>query len=163
MMLEIDGNTLHLAQSPAASGARYADAAGNAFWSKGDEATLTLAGRAAVTCRQASQDSPWDAARARGSVFRGLGTEPGWTVEIGAGPTPRLLAELDYGERRIEVAQASRTEEGYVGSTAEGLAVSLTTKREVCNDGMSDIRYPASATLTVGGRTYRGCGRFLTE
>lgn len=163
MMLEIDGNTLHLAQAPAASGARYADAAGNAFWSKGDAATLTLAGRAAVTCRQASQDSPWDAARARGSVFRGLGTEPGWTVEIGASPTPRLLAELDYGERRIEVAQASRTEEGYVGSTAEGLAVSLTTKREACNDGMSDIRYPASATLTVGGRTYRGCGRFLTE
>ena len=48
-------------------------------------------------------------------------------------------------------------------STAEGLAVSLTTKREACSDGMSDIRYPASATLTVGGRTYRGCGRFLTE
>ena len=161
--LEVDGKTLSLAQSPAASGARYADAAGNAFWSKGDEATLTLAGRAAVDCHQANEDSPWDAARARGSVFRGLGTEPGWTVEIGAGATPRLLAELDYGERRIEVAQASRTEEGYVGSTAEGLAVSLTTKREVCNDGMSDIRYPASATLTVGGRTYRGCGRFLTE
>ena len=57
MMLEIDGNTLHLAQAPSASGARYADAAGNAFWSKGDEATLTLAGRAAVTCRQASQGS----------------------------------------------------------------------------------------------------------
>ena len=94
-------------------------------------------------------------------MFRGLGTEPGWTVEIGAGPTPRLLAELDYGERRIEVAQASRTEEGYVGSTAEGLAVSLTTKREACSDGMSDTTYPA--TLTVGGRTYRGCGRFLTE
>lgn len=161
--LEIDGKTLTLAQSPAASGARYADATGNAFWNKGDEATLALAGRTAVDCRQASQDSPWDAARARGSVFRGLGTEPGWTVEIGAGATPRLLAELDYGERRIEVAQASRTEEGYVGSTAEGLAVSLTTKREPCNDGMSDNAYPASATLTVGGRTYRGCGRFLTE
>lgn len=161
--LEIDGKTLSLAQSPAASGARYADAAGNAFWSKEDEATLTLAGRAAVDCRHANEDSPWDAARARGSVFRALGTEPGWTVEIGAGATPRLLAELDYGERRIEVAQASSTEEGYVGSTAEGLAVSLTTKREACSDGMSDNSYPASATLTVGGRTYRGCGRFLTE
>lgn len=161
--LEIDGNTVTLPESPAASGARYADDAGNTFWNKGDEATLALAGRAAVTCRQAGQDSPWDVAKARGSVFRGLGTEPGWTVEIGAGPTPRLLAELDYGQRRIEVVQANRTGAGYVGSTAEGIAVSLTTQREACNDGMSDNTYPASVTLTVGGRTYRGCGRFLIE
>lgn len=107
--------------------------------------------------------TPWEQARARGSVFRGIGTEPGWSVEVGAGSTPRLSAELDYGERKIDVAQSRKTAEGYVGSTADGLAVSLTTKKEVCNDGMSDNEYPASATLTVGGKVYRGCGRFLTE
>ncbi|HJS35202.1 MAG TPA: YbaY family lipoprotein [Pseudoxanthomonas sp.] len=107
--------------------------------------------------------TPWEQARARGSVFRGIGTEPGWSVEVGAGSTPRLSADLDYGERKIDVAQSRKTAEGYVGSTADGLAVSLTTKKEVCSDGMSDNEYPASATLTVGGKVYRGCGRFLTE
>lgn len=107
--------------------------------------------------------TPWEQARARGSVFRGIGTEPGWWVEVGGGATPRLLAELDYGERRIDVATATTTADGYVGSTADGVAVSLTTARGTCSDGMSDTEYPASATLTVGGQTYRGCGRFLTE
>ena len=96
-------------------------------------------------------------------VFRGIGTEPGWSVEVGGGATPRLSADLDYGERRIEVARANRTSDGYVGSTGDGLAVSLTMKKESCSDGMSDIEYPASAILTIAGKTYRGCGRFLTE
>ncbi len=161
--LDVDGEALILPQAVSASGARYADAAGNTFWSKGTEATLTLAGKAATPCRQVEQGSPWDAARARGSVFRGLGTEPGWSVEVGGGSTPRLQAELDYGERRIEVARTRKTDDGYVGSTADGIAVSLTTAKEACSDGMSDNAYPASAILTVGGKTYRGCGRLLTE
>lgn len=107
--------------------------------------------------------TPWEQAKARGSVFRGIGTEPGWSVEVGGGATPRLWGDLDYGERRIEVARATRTADGYVGSTADGQAVSLTTAREACSDGMSDITYPASAMLTVAGTTYRGCGRFLAE
>ena len=107
--------------------------------------------------------TPWEQARARGRVFRGIGTEPGWSVEVGGGATPRLSADLDYGERRIEVARANRTSDGYVGSTGDGLAVSLTMKKESCSDGMSDIEYPASAILTIAGKTYRGCGRFLTE
>lgn len=111
----------------------------------------------------ATDGNPWEQAKARGSEFRGIGTEPGWSVEIGGGATPRLLADLDYGERRIEVLRTNRTADGYVGSTADGLAVSLTTKQEPCSDGMSDTEYPASAILTVAGKTYRGCGRFLTE
>jgi uncharacterized lipoprotein YbaY/uncharacterized membrane protein len=107
--------------------------------------------------------SPWDQAKARGSAFRGLGTEPGWSVEVGGGATPRLHADLDYGERKVDVAQARRTADGYTGTTGEGLPVSLTTKRETCSDGMSDTEYPASATLVVADTTYRGCGRFLTE
>ncbi|MDR7070184.1 putative lipoprotein YbaY/putative membrane protein [Pseudoxanthomonas japonensis] len=107
--------------------------------------------------------TPWEQAKARGSVFRGLGTEPGWSVEVGGGTAPRLSADLDYGERRIEVARANKTSDGYVGSTGDGLAVSLTTKKESCSDGMSDTEYPASAILTVAGKTYRGCGRFLSE
>ena len=161
--LDVGGKVLTLSHAASAAGARYADAAGNTFWSKGTDATLTLAGGADQPCRQTEQGSPWDAAKARGSVFRALGTEPGWSVEVGGGASPRLWAELDYGEHRIDVPEARRTAEGYAGSTPDGRPVSLIAKKEDCNDGMSDNQYPASVVLTVGGKTYRGCGRFLTE
>ena len=41
---------LLLPQTPAASGARYADAEGGVFWTKGDTATLTPPGEAPVAC-----------------------------------------------------------------------------------------------------------------
>lgn len=42
---------LELERVPAASGVKYADAAGNEFWTKGlDAALLTLAGEAMRTC-----------------------------------------------------------------------------------------------------------------
>ena len=46
------GNTeMNLLLVLAASGAKYADGAGNEFWTKGaDEAMLTLAGKPTVTC-----------------------------------------------------------------------------------------------------------------
>lgn len=161
--LDIEGQALALPQAVSASGARYADAQGNEFWNKGREATLTLAGKPQVHCTQVDAASPWDAAKARGIAFRAIGTEPGWLVEVGRGRTPSLHAELDYGERTLQIPQAQAAADVYTGKTADGVAVTLATKREACSDGMSDNEYPASATLVVGEKVYRGCGRFLAE
>ena len=46
-----------LMQVPAASGARYADAANNELWSKGNEAMLTVSGKV-TSCTQASGAQP---------------------------------------------------------------------------------------------------------
>ena len=111
-------------------------------------------------------NSPWDAARARGIVFRGVGNEPGWFVEVEPGNRPTLRATLDYGERQVEVLGATpltSPHDGYGGKSADGTQVQLRIKREACSDGMSDERYPASAELEVGRQAYRGCGRFLQE
>jgi len=110
-------------------------------------------------------NSPWEEARARGIVFRGVGNEPGWFVEVGQGNAPTMRATLDYGERKVEVTGATPLSStyGYGGKTADGTLVVLRIKREACSDGMSDERYPASAELKVGEQTYRGCGRFLQE
>lgn len=112
-----------------------------------------------------SHASPWDEAKARGIGFRGIGNEPGWLVEVGAGETPVLHAELDYGERKVEVARMQSLSGilGYVGKTADGTEVKLHLQREDCSDGMSDNTYPVSARLMIGGKTYGGCGRFLQE
>lgn len=112
-----------------------------------------------------SSVSPWDDAKTRGIGFRGIGNEPGWLVEVGAGETPVLHAELDYGERKVDVARMQSLSGllGYVGKTADGVEVKLHLQREDCSDGMSDSIYPVSARLTIGDKTYAGCGRFLQE
>jgi uncharacterized membrane protein len=109
--------------------------------------------------------SPWDEAKSRGMVFRGVGNEPGWFVEVEQGDAPTMRATLDYGERTLEVAGATPLSHGsgFSGKSADGTQVVLEIKRAACSDGMSDERYPASAELMVGARTYRGCGRFLQE
>jgi uncharacterized membrane protein len=111
------------------------------------------------------QASPWEQAGARGIAFRGVGTEPGWLVELGTGETPTLHAELDYGERKIEVARTQPLPgaTGYAGTSSDGAEVELQLQRKECNDGMSDQSYPISAKLGVDGKTYAGCGRFLQE
>jgi putative lipoprotein len=151
---------LVLPQVVAASGARYADAGGNEFWNKGDAATLVLDGQR-HDCTATDQASPWDEARARGVTFRGLGTEPFWSLEVDA--TPAIRLDLDAGSRRLRVDQAGILEggEGYAGSADDGSQVVLRIRRDACSDGMSDLRYPASIELQVGDEHVRGCGGFL--
>lgn len=157
------GHRRVLPQAIAASGARFADDAGNEFWNKGDEATLTFAGAEPVQCATTEETSPWDDARERGVAFRGIGNEPGWLVEVDGGNAPSLRAQLDYGERNIEASNLDTAPDGsrISGRTAEGDDVSLAIAIEDCSDGMSDQIYPASAELTVGERSYRGCGAWL--
>ena len=109
--------------------------------------------------------SPWDDAKARGIGFRAVGNEPGWFAEVGMGEAPSLHAELDYGERMVDVGELQSLSGllGYAGTAHDGAKVRLVIERKSCSDGMSDATYPASAELTVGDRTYRGCGRFLSE
>jgi hypothetical protein len=42
--------------------------------------------------------TPWVDARARGALFRGLGQEPGWHLEI---HPERIVMVYQYGERRV--------------------------------------------------------------
>lgn len=110
--------------------------------------------------------SAWDAAAARGVVFRAVGNEPGWYAELDRGTTPALHATLDYGDRRVEVPRARALDGdalGYHGTATDGTAVVLRTRREACSDGMSDRTYDSSVTLEVGDATYRGCGVFLGD
>lgn len=112
-----------------------------------------------------TSSSPWDDAKARGIGFRAVGNEPGWFAEVGMGEAPSLHAELDYGERMVDVGSLQPLSGllGYAGTAHDGASVRLVIERKSCSDGMSDATYPASATLTVGDRTYQGCGRFLSE
>jgi uncharacterized membrane protein len=168
--LALPSGTVSLPHAQSGSGARYSDHLGNEFWTKGNEGTLTRQGsKEKLDCvRQDAPPqagSPWDKAKQRGVAFRAVGNEPGWVVEVGRGEAPKLHAELDYGNRKVDVAKATALSGllGFAGKSADGTKVRLVLERKECSDGMSDMRYPVDAVLDVGGTTYRGCGRFLLE
>ncbi len=164
-VLSFSGRNLTIPLAMSASGARYADDKGNEFWTKGGSGTLTLAGEEKRECSQADGPSPWEAARARDIGFRAVGNEPGWWVEVGMGEAPLLRAELDFGARKIEVpnAQPLKGGTGFSGTTANGTQVELKIERKPCQDNMSGSSFEASAQLSAGGKTYKGCGAFLQD
>jgi putative lipoprotein len=161
--LSHSGRSTSLPLAMSGSGARYADEKGNEFWTKGASGTLTLDGQK-HECTQTQAASPWDAAKARDVAFRAVGNEPGWLVEVGKGATPPLHAELDFGSRRLDIAQVQRNAKGngWNGKTANGSLVELTVERTSCQDD-SGATFDATAQLRAGGKTYTGCGAFLIE
>ncbi|WP_170288381.1 YbaY family lipoprotein [Marilutibacter maris] len=161
--LSFSGRRLVLAQTPAASGTRHADDAGNEFRSKGENAVLTLAGRPQLECTLSDTPSSWTQAADRGIGFRAAGNEPGWWIEVGMGESPAITATLDYGERVLEIAHARPDGAGYTGTTADGVELRLEIDRRPCTDGMSGEAFEAGARLQVGGKGYRGCGAFLFD
>lgn len=164
--LSYSGQRLELPGISAASGARYADEAGNQFWSRGqDEATLTLTGQERRECVRSDRPSPWDVAADNGVSFRAVGQEPGWLVELQRSDTDdgaaSLTAHLDYGQRLLEVSDLESEADSWRGTAADGTSVELTVQERDCADAMSGERFRASATLVVGGQQYEGCGAWL--
>jgi putative lipoprotein len=148
-----------LSRVRAASGAQYREG-DTLYWSKGDLATFEVGGQRFVDCRSNPSKVPWADAKRRGAMFRGLGQEPGWFVEVFS---DRLALVTDYGTNRTEakhsgpVVEAGRT----TYRTAEGRAVTIVISREACADIMSGEPFEAAVTATVDSRTLKGCGRFL--
>ncbi|WP_242107927.1 YbaY family lipoprotein [Luteimonas aquatica] len=132
------------------------------------EFVMTMVGGAAAPAQRTpgGKTGPvWDDARRRGIAFRAVGNEPGWWVEVSDADPPVLRAELDYGERKLEVPRAMGISStfGFGGKAADGTDVLLRIYREPCEDDMSGEAFDARAELTVGGKQYRGCGSWLDE
>lgn len=159
--LFLPDTTLALERSPAASGARYTRA-GVEFWQRGDEGMLDFDGTYYSACQAHEGADPFTAARLRGVVFRAVGQEPGWYLEIE--PAGMIVFVGDYGERReetlvpIPVRTGSRTEYHAVTGTLE---LRVLIDDEPCVDVMSGEPFAATAVVIVNGDEYRGCGRWL--
>ncbi len=145
------------------TGRRFADGAGNEFMREGVSASLLIAGAETRRCTATERLSPWNDAIARGKRFRGVGSEPGWFVEIDRGATPALHATLDYGDRKVDVAKLQAVDTGFAGISTDGKPVTLQIRRTPCQDGMSGEAFEAAVILDVAGSVYRGCGAFLDD
>ncbi len=105
---------------------------------------------------------PWDASWRAGFAFRGVGQEPGWTVEIA--PERSMRAVLDYGERTVSTGPPAGTREGArtVYTAREGSTdLRVVLVETPCADAMSGERMTHRVTLHVDGRELQGCGRML--
>lgn len=164
--LSYSGQRLELPIAVSASGARYADDAGNEFWGKGQQdATLTLAGEERRQCTRTDRPSPWDRAADNGIIFRAIGQEPAWLVEIEEGGDDQgnaLTAHLDHGQRLLEATDLQREDDAWSGQTTDGTGLVLTVEDRECADTMSGERFQAAARLVVGDQPYEGCGAWLS-
>lgn len=147
---------LSLAMS--ASGARYVEG-DIEFWNKGELATFDIAGRRFVDCRSNPAKVPWADAARRGVIFRALGNEPSWYVEV---LDDRFAVVTELGTQRLEVPYEGAVVEG-ASTTYEGAGSPVTVRvdRRPCNDTMSGEAFEASAVVTLEDRVLNGCGRFL--
>lgn len=132
------------------------------FWSKDDEAMLTLAGQDYQNCHLNPQRVPWEDARRRGVDFRGIGNEPGWSLEIQSGR--QLIFVGDYGAQRIMVPAGVVESVGsarvYHGASGEH-DVRVEIVDQACTDTMSGDVFPSDVTVTLNSTTYQGCGTDL--
>ena len=91
-------------------------------------------------------------------AYMGLGTEPGWTLEITPG---QLNYNGNYGDTqfRLPVTAVSKTTNGMRYDGADGThAFTAEITYKACSDGMSDRRYAHELKITADGQTYQGCG-----
>lgn len=162
LTLILPERTLVLPQVESASGARYAEGE-NGFWGRGiNSGLLTLDGED-IPCQLDRRATPWVDAQVRGATFRGIGQEPGWHLEI---HPDRLVMTYAYGTERAvapnpgAVADADPAVRRWDAVT-EAHTLAVRVEDRACTDIMSGETFPATVSVTLDGREYRGCGRNL--
>lgn len=134
---------------PTASGAGYVatDDPETTIRTKGDQATVTLAGTPLPECATRPAGSP--------GPFRAQGQEPGWGLDMthdGA-----RLTWQDGRTQDLPPAQAELQDGIYrVTWTEAGLALEVAER--LCRDSMTGMPYPYAAILTNGDGSMPGCG-----
>jgi len=111
--------------------------------------------------------APWNGVffeLVRDRDFRAVGQEPGWQLEIRNGSEMRLT--YDYGKGtavtpapRTQLDAQTGTRTLHAQTEANDLRVEIVPV--ACSDSMSGKAFAATVTVTLNGRTFRGCGENL--
>ena len=148
--LGVDGKVFTLRPERSASGMRMVsvDDERTGIWVKGNSALLSLAGVEQPECRRVAEKP----------LFRAVGNEPAWRLDIGAHGL-ELIA--DGGASRAFAAAPLIVEaadmRSYQGMSAGGELEALVFER-LCVDTMSGMTHPNSVEVRWQDRVLRGCG-----
>ena len=149
--LEIVGESFDLKPAVSASGARYTAVDGSAtgFWSKGEQALVTVRGRELPECRTLREPE---------LPFTARGQEPGWMITIDA---DTIFLNADYGtlQLRMPKTEPLKTAEGFLYRTAaEGRRLSVAIRPEICADVATGMPHPDRVRYELDGKAHAGCG-----
>lgn len=98
---------------------------------------------------------PWSGIPASATIHF-AGTEPFWSGEVAGGQLIYRVPNRTKDERIAVTRFAGRGGLSFSGSLTAG-SLTLAVTPRVCNDGMSDRRYPFDATLQIGTEVRQGC------
>ena len=96
------------------------------------------------------------------ATFRAVGNEPGWSVTV---YPDSLVYVTNYGADHYTFTQfVTRPEGAGIYQTLRpDPHFEMTRSDAPCFDDMSGEPFEATVVLEFDGRTYRGCGNWLTE
>lgn len=147
-ILRVGPRVIALRPEETASGAKFTDPAdpGTWLWSKGTEATVSLAGTTLPDCAPALPAA---------DGWRATGHEPDWAVTVRGGQIGLTRPDTAAAEWPLPAPEAAGSGTLYrLG--ADGPV--LTVAAELCRDTMTGMPYPDRVTLAEGGRILTGCG-----
>ncbi len=150
-----------LSQVRSASGTKYVEG-DIEFWSKGDEAILSVGDQQYLNCALVPGRVPWEDARRRGVEFRAVGNEPGWSLEIQG--DKHLLFLGDYGMHRVATPNPGAQVQGEVRryhAVTESADLQVEIVQQPCFDTMSGEAFTSQVTVTLNDEIFYGCGRDL--
>ena len=134
------------------------------FWKKGDEATVENMGSVHPGCGVIGASTP-ALAGAETSIFRGLGNEPGWLLDVVDGGNITLVA--DYGTTTVveptpepSATEVTGGEQLTYRFSNEGRSIMVLLEPAVCQDTMAGLPYPWKVTVLIDSSEYLGCGMY---
>lgn len=151
----------------ATSGSKY-EGDGILFWTAGERVRLDVDRVTFGPCAQrppgdwasaAAVADPWEQARAEGVVFRALGQEPFWKLDVV--PDRWMLFELMGADPVLTPVPEAQTADGQTvyHAVTEAHDLALKIENTVCYDSMSGHEFEARVIVTLDGTVYHGCGR----
>jgi len=94
-------------------------------------------------------------ASAPAETYRALGTEPFWSLKIGA----REMVFTEANAPGVRIVQPTpKPIVGFAGEIYQTPRLRVNIVHMRCSDGMSDRVYPDRVQLGVDSRSFEGCG-----
>jgi uncharacterized membrane protein len=109
----------------------------------------TVAAAALLTLAAATPSN----AQAQGAPYRAVGTEPFWSLTI-----DRATMRFEAPGNRPVTVPTPKVIHGFAGEIYKTPRLNVNIVHKSCSDGMSDRTYRDTVQVTVGRRTYQGCG-----
>lgn len=159
--VETESRKTTLAETSPPSTVRYSD--GRVTLSSLEEQVRFEEPGAVYFCRSTPVEVPWQEARFRGIEFRAAGDDPVWSLEVDSG----VAVEFATGRgdartvTKFPPAELAGKDSRMTLTAVDGAhSLGVVAERRVCT--LAGSTMTLTVTVTLDGRTYRGCGRPLT-